>query len=305
MKSNSSEEIKAFGSCLDRAIPSCGESAENRAGGSLQESCTGILPIAKSTSLGWSLPGHGEAYQDCGEIRFRGCLNVEFHQEALDRDQRGKAFVQAYRRTCGRKECPKCYESWASLEARRAEYRLGFYRGRWGKPIHLSVNPASEIWDWDYHRLKSYAYKALKCVGISGGCLIYHPFRQNESGEWFFSPHFHVLGYGYHRGNRVPNMVVKNHGVRKSVRATLLYQLSHAGVHESIHTVTWFGCLSYNKLKVPPMPDPKPKCPLCGEDLVPLLYCGQGEDPPPLEDGAHFLDPCDWMESPGRFGRGS
>ena len=38
MKSNSSEEIKAFGSCLDRAIPSCGESAENRAGGSLPES---------------------------------------------------------------------------------------------------------------------------------------------------------------------------------------------------------------------------------------------------------------------------
>jgi hypothetical protein len=37
LETNSSEEIKAFGSCLDRAILSCGESIENRAGGSQLE----------------------------------------------------------------------------------------------------------------------------------------------------------------------------------------------------------------------------------------------------------------------------
>lgn len=262
---------------------------------------SGILPIAKSTVLdlpsGWSLPGRGVAYGDCGNLRFRGCLNVEHHHEALDREQNGKAFVTAYRRSCGRKECPICCESWASLEADRAEYRLSMYRGRWRKPIHFSVNPSPELWGIPYEKLRSSTYRVAKRAGIVGACMVYHNERQDSSKKWFFSPHFHGVGYGWHRGFSILGWVVKNHGIRKSVYATLAYLLSHAGVHKDYHTTTWFGALSYNKLKVPPPAVEKPKCPLCGAELVKLFYVGNGRVPPPDMVGNYFLERGDWIAS--------
>ena len=261
------------------------------------------LPIAKSTSSeGWSLPGHGSPYSDCGSLRFRGCLNVADHHKALDREQEGKAFVQAYRRSCGRKECPVCYESWAALEAGRIEFRLSYYVGKWRKPVHISVNPSPELWGIPFVKLRSSAYRVLKRVGIVGGSMIYHHSRQDEVGKWFFSPHFHVIGYGWHRGFSIPGWVVKNHGVRKSVFFTAMYQLSHAGVNSDYHTVTWFGELSYNKLKAPELVEEKPKCPLCGLELVPLIFVGSNRVPPPIDEGDYFFDCCDWLERPGRWG---
>jgi len=274
------------------------------------------LPIAKSTTLemdsiwasdgetigGWDLPGHGIQYADCGTLRFRGCLNVHEHQAGLDgRNQAGKAFVNAYKRSCGRKECPVCYESWAGLEAGRVEYRLKFYGGRWKKPVHVSVNPGPELWGIPFEKLRSLAYRNVKRVGIVGGSCIYHPFRQDDSKKWFFSPHFHVVGYGWHKGFAIPGWVIKNHGVRKSVHATVMYQLSHAGVHEKYHAVTWFGALSYNKLKVPQEVEEKPKCPMCGLDLVPLVFVGHDRVPPPEEGDYYDQDPGDWMEKHGRW----
>jgi len=250
----------------------------------------------------WSLPGHGEAYADCGTIRFRGCLNVADHHQALDRNQEGKAFVQAYRRSCGRKECPKCYESWAGLEAGRVEFRLNYYAGKWKRPIHVSANPSPELWGLPFEKLRSSAYHILKRVGIVGGSMIYHPFRQDDSKKWVFSPHFHMIGYGWHRGFYIKGWVVKNHGVRKSVFYTAMYQLSHAGVNPQYHTVTWFGELSYNKLKAPPLIEEKPKCPLCGLELVPLIFVGEGRVPPPIEEGDYFLAVEDWLEHHGRWG---
>jgi hypothetical protein len=144
--------------------------------------------------------------------------------------------------------------------------------------------------------MRSEAIRVSKRVGIVGGSMIYHPFRENRSKTWFFSPHFHVIGYGWHRGFKVSGWVVVNHGVRKSVHATVMYQLSHAGVHEKYHTTTWFGDLSYNKLKVPLLIVEKPKCPLCGSELVPLIYVGEGSVPPPVDEGDYFLCAEDWIE---------
>ena len=280
------------------------------------EVLSGILPIAKSTDSEWSLVGHGLQYADCGTLRYRGCLNVEGHYEALDRDQNGKAFVQVYRRSCARKECPICYESWAGLEAGRTEYRVKAYsRRKWHRPIHLVVSPDPSLWFMDYEAMRSETYKVLKRVGIVGGCEIFHPFREKccvcgslkdfeekvcvkcgfDRFEWYFSPHFHVIGFGWHSGF-VKNWVVRNFGVRESVHATIMYQLSHAGVHKNYHTVTWFGDLAYNKLKIEPLVEAKPVCPLCGLDLVPLIHVGESKVPPPIEEGDYFLDSCDWMK---------
>lgn len=278
---------------------------------------SGILPIAKSTTSeigsiwaseeetigGWNLPGHGQQYPDCGTIRFRGCLNVAEHRQTLldGREAVGKAYVNAYKRSCGRKECPVCYESWAGLEAGRVEFRLSYYAGKWRRPVHVSANPSPELWGLPFEKLRSSAYRVLKRAGIVGGSVIYHPFRQNDVKKWFFSPHFHIIGYGWHRGFSIPGWVVRNHGVRKSVHATVMYQLSHAGVNPDYHTITWFGELSYNKLKVPELVEEKPKCPLCGLELVKLVFVGKDRVPPP-EEGEYFLEPTDWIQSYSRWG---
>lgn len=270
----------------------------------------GILPLAKSTTSifenlatplltfeGWRLPGHGEAYADCGAWRKKGCLNVVEHcQAGLLEDMVGKVFVKIYHRSCLRAECPICYEKWAGKEAGKIEWRLS----QWscGLPIHLIVSPAMEDWRLAYEKLKRKAYRISKDSGFLGGCCIFHPWRENElTKEWYFSPHFHMIGYGWIEGTKEGyerhGWVVKNAGLRETVSGTALYQLSHAGIHPDRHTVTWFGRLAYNKLWVPPREPEREACPICGEKLRPVLYFGGLELPE--EEGVFWLDPEGWQ----------
>ena len=264
----------------------------------------GILPIAKSTTskLGdWSLPGHGFAYSDCGEFGFRGCLNVEAHRNArIDGvDVVGKVYVKGYRRSCGRAECPICYEKWGSKEAHRIEHRFKYWRGKYRRAIHVVFSSPAKDLELDYPKLRRRLYGIAKKVGLMGGSVIFHPFRQMEGKRWVLSPHFHVLGFGWicrvREVNAETDWVVKNVGVRKSVYATAMYQLSHAGVHPKRHTVTWFGKLSYNQLKAPKFEVEKEVCPLCGKRLVEVRWVGEG-DPPEEKEGGYFLPPDGWRE---------
>ena len=267
----------------------------------------GILPfIAKSTPSRfgeWSLPGHGESYSDCGSFGFKGCLNVEAHRNArLDGvDVVGKVYVKKYRRSCGRAECPICYEKWASKEAHRIEHRLGYWKkGGFRRPIHVVFSPPLDDLELSYSKLRQKLYRIARKVSLLGGCVIFHPFRENEGGRMVFSPHFHALTFGWVRGVREVHLesgwVIKNLGVRKSVHATAMYQLSHAGVHPKRHTVTWFGRLSYNQLRVPKLEMEKEVCPLCGERLVSLVWMGGGDPPVGEKEAEYFVDPGGWSE---------
>jgi len=83
-------------------------------------------------------------------------------------------------------------------------------------------------------------------------------------------------------------------GLRDSVFATFYYQLSHAGVKKGYHTLTWFGDLSYSKLKVEAEPNPD-VCPLCFGKLRPVYQYGLfGCVPPPETAIEMFLDPEGW-----------
>jgi len=295
----------------------------------------GILPISEKYRSEWSLPAHGSQYADCGDLRFRGCLNVEVHHESLeDSERRGKVFVQGYYRSCGRKECPICYESWAGLEAGRASYRLlsfcaskktvreifsivdekkrsryvdRAFRSARRKVIHTIFSVPESLWSEKIEVLRSLLYKIAKKSGLFGGCAIFHPYRNHKKGsdQWYWSPHFHVLGFGWIRHVKVLyeryGWIIKNAGVRKTVHGTLMYQLSHAGVHKEHHVVTWFGALSYNKLRVDPMPEVKPVCPICGSELVELVFCGGLDRPPPDVEGSFWLCSEDWREKVRRF----
>ena len=299
----------------------------------------GIQPIAKSTSLvhrfvagvelivgpavdlpvaprvfaesgeshgGWLLPGHGRAYDNCGLFWRKGCLEVENHLEA----HAGKAEIKVIKRTCGRPSCPVCYESWAGKEAGKIEYRLSQWKPKKRrKVVHVVASPPERDWGLPYPELRSKSYKVLKRVGIYGGSCIFHPFREREFIKtWYFSPHFHILGFGWVRDTKKAykknGWVVKNLRIRKTVSGTALYQLSHAGVHSEYHTVTWFGCLSYNKLRVRPQKRERDVCSLCGSELRKVLWVGEGDPPVPDIAKTFHVDPKGWVYSQrSRYGR--
>jgi len=105
---------------------------------------------------------------------------------------------------------------------------------------------------------------------------------------WYYSPHFHVIGFGWIE-NTVENYqkngwVVKNKGFRDSTFATFYYQLSHAGIKKQNHTLVWFGNLSYSKLKVEKEEIERNICSYCHAKLrevepYGLFYC----KPPDIE----------------------
>ena len=267
----------------------------------------GILPLAKSIKVmgyGWLLPGHGESYADCGAWRYEGCLNVDQHtQEGLFEGMVGKVYVRVFKRSCARAECPTCYEKWAGKEALKIEWRLlSWYSSK--NVIHVIASCPHKIKNGFFGQMRRECYSVLKKAGFIGGSVIFHPFRQRKkTKEWYWSPHFHCLGYGWIKNTKAlyeaTGWVVKNAGLRKTISGTALYQLSHCGVHEKLHSVTWFGALAYNKLRVLPLPEKEKEiCPMCGEELRPLWYFGAQKLPE--EEGFFWFEADGWEYKPLR-----
>ena len=290
-------------------------------GGTPPLSLAGILPLAKSsfghgkspsTSVfcwgDWVLPGSGEAYADCGSWRKRGCLEVDLHkQNGLEEDFANKVFIEVYRRSCMRAECPTCYESWASRDAHRIEDRLKVVGRKMGLVIHLTLSPSEKIVSMlPYEKLRAKAYSIAKKSGFRGGSCIFHPFRESESGLWVFSPHFHMIGYGWIEWTaedyELSGWVVKNLGVRESVYATAFYQLSHCGISSKFDSVTWFGALAYNKLKIAVIHSEELHlCPICHKKLRAVLYVGSEKFE--FKEGGAWLDAEGWIYTPrGDYG---
>jgi hypothetical protein len=288
----------------------------------------GILPLATYSFDGWVLPGHGEPYVDCGNLLVFGCLDVEAHNQArIDGvDVVGKVFVKMKKRTCLRPSCPTCYEKWAGRGAKRIEARISQYKGS-GKAIHLMLSVPHSLYHVPLVDLRRKAQGIARQVGFFGGSCIVHPFREHciychepkdtqtercpkcgcSEFSWYFSPHFHMIGMGWIQGEKVKRIyneqgwVTKNLGIRDSVGATALYQLSHCGIHEHHDSVTWFGAMSRNKMKTIPDVQEKETCPLCGAELVPLVWVGEGEMP--FQDEGEFFDKrSNWMRGTRLYG---
>lgn len=312
----------------------------------------------------FSLPSHGVKYEDCGKLLAKGCTHVEDHPN-------GKGFGRVFKRSCGRAECPECYEAWAGKEGMKAlikiaaycvghlerrtqklgrnkklvvkEMLVGFERVsevicevkhtfaketsrmirkqiaielehlifESGKKIkHFVVSPPQNV-DWkdadSFRKCRARAYEVAGICGIVAGAVIPHPYRMRCSScgehpiqdyslecprcgskafEWYFSPHFHVVGIGWTEDTAEnyerTGWVVKNCGIRKSVFWTMEYLLSHAGIRKGVHVVTWFGRLCSNRMeKTPILGAIREICPHCGRVLIPLVYVG-AEEPPPL-----------------------
>jgi len=281
----------------------------------------GILPISQSSFSEGSFPsdfalvGSGDAYAGCGSYYTVGCLNVEGHKGKvlLGVHFDNKVYLERHRISCHRPLCPICWSGWANREADKAEARLNAFhlKGVDLKPIHVVVSVPHADYGLGLAELRKRVYLALKMVHCLGGMMIFHSKRQNDAGLWYFSPHFHVVGYGWiadvHQNFVRSGYIVKNVGVRKTVRGTIFYQLSHCGISENHHSVTWFGALSYNRLSVDYEVRGVRRCPLCGARLRRVEWIGEGPSPLPNSPaesvdwnfGVGFYDsPDNWLYLP-------
>ena len=245
---------------------------------------------------GWSLPGLGSARDDCGEVRHKGCLNRPKHPN-------GKIFLKAYRKSCSKASCPICFISWSMKESHRASHRIrSFKPDKYRAPIHVMFSPPEGAYT-NIKELRKTMYALSKTVGLYGGLSVFHPYRC-DVGEWYWSPHFHTIGYGWISGTKEvyeeKGWIVKNLGVRKDVVRVVNYQLSHAGIRSGQHTVTWFGELGYAKLKVEKEPEEN-NCPYCSAPLVLLQWEATDRGPPDdpeyegLTDDSWSLKVSDWQ----------
>ena len=256
----------------------------------------GILPLTESKDFVSRvdyryrfLAGNGETLEGCGKWMWRGCLE----HENID-------IAEVYKASCGRLACPICYEKACAKEAVKIEHRIMSFKlkRRNLKPIHVTLSPSElDIQTLSFNGLRRRAEEIAVACGVFGGCIVFHPFRRyNEDDKaediatgfdwkeapacWYVSPHFHILGYGWvhHvKENYESNgWIVKNLGIRNSVRATAHYQLSHCGVNKNYHSVVWFGALSYNKLKVGKVPPQKHLCPFCAREMKKVAFVDEG-----------------------------
>lgn len=272
---------------------------------------SGILLYSQSSfSTLFALTGSGESELGCGTFFVKGCLNVSKHKGSnlFGVDMTNKAYLEVHKLSCHRQVCPICWKEWASREVDRASQRLRAFslKGRILKPIHVTVSVPHADYALSLEKMRVKVYRALKKVHFLGGMMIFHPKRKDkQTNSWYFSPHFHVIGYGWlldvRQNYLFSGYVVKNIGVRKNIEGVIWYQLSHAGVDSKHHTITWFGALSYNKLRVKYEKE-ECVCPLCSEKLVKLIWCGKG-DPPKIDTigpvtVGFFDDPSNWKHEP-------
>jgi hypothetical protein len=234
--------------------------------------------------LEFVLPGQGQAYEWCGEWYYRGHFSdVKLHWVRV-------------KRSCHRYECPVCWHDWQKREARAATRRLDIYAGTWSRHIvHYVLSPPDDV----PHTLRGFrqarqaAYRIARSRGIRGGIMIYHEracryydesaYRETHSGH--SGSHFHILGDGWIRDvtalYRKDRWVVKNLKIRRKggVFRTMYYLLDHClraynpwvssapCAKVRLHTVTWFGSLSYNKMRIPKE---------LGQDLIYCPVCEEG-----------------------------
>jgi hypothetical protein len=266
---------------------------------------------AKPLEMAWGaygdyrLVGNGKITNGyCGNFaRFKGCLRVDLHNLiTLDGiNSAGKVFVRRVRFSCGKPSCPICYKSgWAVREAENIKHRLVEASKMFGNVEHLVCSVPTKDYGLKLKALRRKVIKMLTKIGVVGGVLIFHAFRYNRRKGWYWSPHFHVMGFilgGYSKCRHCKgadcyacngfegktyrlfhdnDYIVKVFDERITIFGTAWYQLNHSSYKAGVkrfHIATWYGSCSYRKLKVTAEMR-KEVCPICQHDLVEILYFG-------------------------------
>jgi len=213
---------------------------------------------------GWKLPAISKPHDWCGLWKTIGCNRVDVHEKL------GKGrltYVKQFRRSCYRAKCKSCFTNWIARQANVSTRRIeAFEKKSKQQPIHLILAVPASQRNLPVKLLRQRMSHILKLGNIHGASVIFHPFKFNKTERrWYSSPHFHLVGFG--KSSDIKNAFgryswyVKETEDRKSVFQTFCYLLSHCGIQKGYQTVTWFGNLSYSKLKVEKEPRIT-KCPL-------------------------------------------
>jgi len=254
----------------------------------------------KLSRLVFRMVGTGEPKEDCGRWITEGCDNSRNHPNRM-------AYAENKRLTCKRAGCSECWDSWSIRESSRVTERIDKFRllgerkgWRSTKPIHVIVSPPKWLWNSTWTELKKSFREMVKCAGIVGGVSMFHLCRLKNK-TWFYSPHFHMIGYGWVKDTKKisseKGWIIKNKGIRDSstqVYSTVAYLLSHTGIAKGVHSVTWFGELSYSakyafELKREKEESDAGKCPYCSQYLV-LFEVKSVDRPPPNEEWFGLFD---------------
>lgn len=206
---------------------------------------------------GWQVAGKGAVTSPkCGETeRVFYCKHGHFKP------------IKAH---CDKPLCPVCYEVWGKRRAKVITERLNSVVDAWkerGKRMLISHYTLSVPTSYKslcgtetgYRQIRKDACKLLKRSGLVGGVMVVHSHRkEKENGEWYISPHFHILGAGYIQSQAAwaRGWVLKKIGrcdAPSAVFATAKYILSHAGVFQasmwsnerrSVNSISWIGLFS-------------------------------------------------------------
>jgi len=234
---------------------------------------------------GWQLPATAEPHYWCGLWKTLGCLNIHEH-EKFGKGRR--PYVKQFQRSCYRGACRGCYRKWIAREANKATRRIEAYTNlSKQKPIHVLLSIPENQYHLPFELLKKRRNEIINIIELKGTLVIFHPFRFNKQRKFYYSPHFHLVGFGNIR--RITEAFskygwfIKNFGVRDSVFQTISYLMSHCGIKKHHHAVTWIGRLSYSKLRLEKEP-PRTHCPVCGRKFVEIYH-----------DGVHPVVPPDKM----------
>jgi len=240
---------------------------------------------------GWNLPATKEKHCWCGIWQSLGCINEQAHVRL---GVGKKIYLKQFQRSCYRPACKECYTKWITRQADVATKRIKkFEKLSNRKPIHLLLSPPSGQYYLSENELKMRIKEILKVISFSGGAIIFHPFKRYKNRDWYYAPHFHIIGFGWrsflYKGYGKFGWLVKDLGFRESVFQSFCYLLSHSGIKERAHTVRWVGKLSYSKLKV----EKEPKitcCPICKNKFMPIYYDGIHPVVPPDRNYEGLLD---------------
>jgi hypothetical protein len=179
---------------------------------------------------------------------------------------------------------------------------------------------------------KPLAYLIAQKHNVIGGLCIGHPFRKDRYDKLWtheMTVHFHIIGYalgdlgrGGSDHDKQGRMIVfkvivdKEYGdyrgfrSERGVKRECQYLLTHCGILEGEHSLTWFGMMAYNRMTKTKIDAlfpgaltetvPKAQCPVCGSrdtescvqmDFTDRRRCSVGvhEEPdhPPDEIGLH------------------
>jgi len=254
----------------------------------------------------YRLVGNGEVTnpETCGKhATLKGCPRVDLHDfvDLEGRNFKNKVFVRRIQMSCGKPSCPKCYKyGWAVRQAGRIERRLKEASKRFGQIEHIICSVPTKDYGLSHKSSRRKVVNMLKDIGVVGGCIIFHGFRYRPHKGWYWSPHFHILGFilgGYSKCRHCKGgdcyacggfdgrayklyhkngYIVRVMGERKTIGGTAWYQLNHASYKVGVkrfHVATWFGNCSYRKLKVT-VEMRKELCPICQHELVKIRYVG-------------------------------